>query len=233
MANYSFANCLLYKAPYLTHIGTLSVSVLNMRTEGILRLLSGEAIRMHPEDKAALMRSAVWTDFVKRYNAAHDPRLPVFDVFEPLSVKPDDGFLWSPFSDTLCSFTVARCTDGLPYPCLMDPVNIFFRHTTRTDLAHCETQWLRLADRLSHVRRKAVILYPPDTIAPPAFTPEKAAELRAHVNAYNARAVELLAPLGWTVIAPSRVSCPDGAYWAHYSPEVIAEVKERVAKFLA
>ncbi len=224
MAFYSFANCLLYHPPFTRRPAERRRSVMNMRTEGIVRLLSGEGFQLCAEHKERLYGSAPWAAYVERLGIQRHPRLREFDVFYPLRLEWDDLFFWSPFADCLSSLTEARCSDQTPYPYLDEPIHQVFAHEQRTTLEQCESPWHAMIEKLTHVHRKGLVLYPADHLGPPEVEAQHAAELRAHIDSYNNRARTIFGRAGWSVFMPSALRHRIDPYWAHYDPAALREL---------
>ena len=203
-------------APFITRFCAIEDSVNNMRTEGILRLLSGGSFALSARDRDTLHASPQWAQHL----ASHphlDPAFRGYHAFAPLRVECEDTFLWSPFSDALCSFTTATDESGMPFPFLSWPMNVVFQSVGRVPLASAEAHWHALAAALAHVKRKGVVLYPPDLIPRHETDAAHARDLMAHINRYNDRAASIMRGHGWKVFIPAPQPDSRNTYWAHFS----------------
>lgn len=228
MACYSFANCAMAGAQYVTPITDVPIPFVNMRTEGILTLLSGQELALHPEDKATLFSSGAWQDFVRETLGADTyENFERFGTFTPLTVRQQDTFLWTPFVDCNCSLSQARCTNGQPYPYVPHPMKDVFPSATRTNLATVEHNWQQMINALSHVQHKGVVLYPTDNTQPTQ------AELARRNNNYNARAKEIFSAQGWHIFTINPEPKPNDSYWGHFSSRALSALHQEIADTFA
>lgn len=207
----------MYGVLYLKRFMALEESVSNMRTDGILRLLSGESFSMCDEDMQILTASPQWATLAENHH--HDPLLQGYCTFAPITVNADDIFLWSPFADCLVGFTKARCGDHTMFPCAKWPINEVFEHLPRTPFVTVEALWHRMAHMLNHVQKKAVILYPPDVLASQSIGDQAALDTVEHILFYNRKADSVFSKYGWKVFSPEPRLNEDDPYWAHYADD--------------
>lgn len=232
MTYYTFANCVLYDAPFQKDMYT-KMSVSNMRTEGILRLLAGESFALHPDDRAHLLSSPAWAEFYKK-QSVYRPDIPLEDYhrFDAIDPQADDVFLWSPFADALCSYTTARCADGSVYPSLYWPISDVFEHGERIPFERVTASWQALMDRLSHIKKKAVVLYPPDFLCALEGDTKHHRELTAHIQRYNETATSVFRAQGWQVFTPLLEGNPHLIHWSHYSDASRAQLWKQIGEWV-
>ncbi|HVW67253.1 MAG TPA: hypothetical protein VHA78_06040 [Candidatus Peribacteraceae bacterium] len=216
---YSFANCVMGGAPFLDMFQPVERSIVNMKTEGILRLLDGETIIMHDDDRQRLYASRAWAEYSGKYFPHVPPDSPLFSMFHPFSPQADDVFLWSPFADCVVSFTSARCTDGTLFPCIREPMGAVFEHHIRMPFVATQALWHALAHKLAHVRKKAVILYPPDTMHETIRDPDRRAYHVDRVRFSNEQAASLFSSYGWRIFSPEAQLEQGQSDWSHYSDQ--------------
>lgn len=218
MTCYAFANCALFGIPIEGPTMYTGMSVSNMRTDGILRLLKGESFALHPDDRTTLFASAKWQKF-EQEQRQYRPNLDVQKCyqFEAISPESDDVFLWTPFADCLCSYTEARCEDGSPYPSMYWPISNVFKHRERVPFERVFETWHDLIHHLSHMKKKGIVLYPPDLmLQTEPDTPHRENILR-HVRLYNKDASSLFSAHGWKVFTPDAEIDTRNPHWSHYS----------------
>lgn len=214
---YCFANSALYGAPFekSMYMGT---SISNMRTEGVLRLLKGESFALHPDDRAMLFATPQWQKIKKQHEQSR-PGAPLehFYRYEAIAPTADDVFLWTPFADCLCTYTTARCEDGSPYPSMFWPISDVFKHKQRIPFEQVTETWHALIYRLSHIKKKGIVLYPPDLMLEMEPDTPYRENLLRHVRLYNKDAASLFAAHGWKVFTPEAEVNPKFPHWSHYS----------------
>ncbi len=149
---YLFANCALYNIPLKKEEIYAGRPLKNFRTEGILRLLNGESLTLHADDKEILFASPKW-EKLRLAQLKGWPHFHLKGCYEFRSMTPtaDDIFLWTPFGDCLCSYTEARCEDGSPFPSMEGCVSEVFPHLPRIEFERVLQSWENLIQRLSHV----------------------------------------------------------------------------------
>lgn len=218
---YAFANCVLFGAPFSGSKMYKGTSVSNMRTDGILRLLSGESFELHPEDKQTLFASDICRESRKKFEEEY-PTASFEKNFTYQHIDPtaDDVFLWTPFSDCFCSHTKARCSDGSVYPSMHWPISDVFEHLERVLFEQVIELWKQLIDRLSHVRKKGIVLYPPDHM--------KYESHRSHAFMRNEDACQLFLAHGWHVFSPLPVLQAGDDEWSHYNKESRQKLWEEI-----
>lgn len=218
MTCYAFANCALFSIPIERDSMYKGKSVSNMRTEGILRLLKGQSFALHPDDREILFATPQWQKLKKQHEET-EPNLVLEDFYHYELIAPtaDDVFLWTPFADCLCTYTAARCEDGSPYPSMFWPISDVFKHMQRIPFEQVTETWHQLIYKLSHMKRKGIVLYPPDLLLElEPDTPHRENLLR-HVRLYNKDAASLFGVHGWKVFTPDAEVDTRNPHWSHYS----------------
>jgi hypothetical protein len=181
-----------------------------MNTEGILRLLAGETIRLYPEDVAKVR---------KQY-----PALPKWtgqwNSINPTQIK---AILWTPVTDATFLYPAARCDDRTVYPIHDGFLNgILGSGRSTISFRTMFAVWEAMDRATSHIPLRAIVQYPTDHLGK--------SDWKERIDRAQFAAEATLPD--WEVFAPEPDLTGMDGYWAHFSiasrQKLWAAIQERL-----
>jgi len=147
-------------------------------TEGLIRLLSGEVLDIHPEDKAMLGSNGIKIEDRDRILRLDDP-----DYLTHI--------LWSPYMDQVGKQTTIRCQDGTAYPYLPVEVRPYYTPVKYFAKSAIYAYWREFIRLTRWIPNKAVVLYPTNHMHD--------SQMKSRLDETNAAARKLFSANGWRI----------------------------------
>ena len=205
---FSFSYCLMDRFPgTTTFMPCCRDQIIGLRTEGIIRLLTGTPIRMHPNDLAKMPAD---------YNTQ-----PV----DPIDIREAKAVIWSPMADAWPQHCgTARCDDGSIYPIVSAEVRAacgVFDFKVLVSELRCF--WLEFIRLTADVPKRLFVGMNTELLF--------SGEFRTHVTNVLCAASEEFARAGWAYATPRPDIGPDG-YWLHHTTAEIARFHDQVRRYI-
>ena len=199
------------------HGGTITSASNQISTEGIIRLLNGEKLELHPADKKLL----------KTNKAEIQENLSILEL-------PDIDYLthvlWSPYFDQVGRHTSARCSDNTVYPFVPIQISQNFDAAWRLFAKPVVYAMWREFIRLTRwIPNRAMILYPVGHM--------HESTIKQRMIEMNDKAKQIFDNCGWQIFEvenPAQETCDGSAWFGHLTAECRVPVhKDLLLKFFA
>ena len=193
---YSFCGCILDGMDGLAQFQPGGEhTTRGMSTEGILRLLTGDGIRLHPDDLAKVR--------------SQYPALPeCTGRWNPINPTRIKAILWTPVTDATFLYPAARCEDRTVYPIHDGFLNgIIGAGHAAMSYQTLYALWADLNKVTESIPFRAIIQYPTDHLDKPDW--------KERIDRAQFVAEAVLSD--WEVFAPEPDLTGMDGYWAHYS----------------
>lgn len=203
---YSFAGCIMEGAPFLQPFLPNGVtSIRGMSSEGVLRLLSGDALAIEESQLQRILNK--------------HPHLSS-DYGTYYGITKISAIVWTPVSDAIYLTPLVRCRDKTTYPFydgLLD--DIFGTTSASLSIAVIKSLWAQLHKETVKIRQRAVVYYPTDHLHSGTW--------KDRIDTIQQLARKMFSDWQHYTVDPE---LGDDGYWAHYSKPAIVRLWEQVRR---
>ena len=191
----------------------------DMFTDGLVRLLSGSKIELHPQDKAIY------------YKENKERKKSQWDIFNPICPDSIDGIMWSPYTDCVSFVPQARSLDyGSFYPYVHSSIYKTFGYTGGLSENIIISVWKDFINITKDIPKKGLFIYPTDFIDDCDSTHLRN---KTRVDGLQACAVDLFAKAGWKLFKPSEpIKISNDNWWAHLTDDSISNMTHEAMDYM-